>query len=56
MEQGNRKRGPVQGEAAVSLGELIHEHVRRAMETAVHEELGVTLGAAVYERRGDRRG
>jgi hypothetical protein len=28
----------------VSLGELIHQHVRIAIETAVHEELLVALG------------
>jgi transposase-like protein len=39
-----------------SLGELIHAWVRRAIETAVHEELAATLGAARYERTGKRRG
>src|SRR3984893_13058669 len=40
----------------VSLGELIHQHVRIAIETAVHEELLVALGATPYERSEARRG
>lgn len=40
----------------VSLGELIHQHVRLAIETAVHEELRATLGATPYERSETRRG
>lgn len=40
----------------VSLGELIHQHVRVAIETAVQEELLATLGAAPYERSGARCG
>lgn len=40
----------------VSLGELIHQHVRIAIETAVHEELLATLGATPYERSEARRG
>ena len=40
----------------VSLGELIHEQVRVAIETAVHEELLATLGATPYERSEVRRG
>src|SRR5262245_6776629 len=35
----------------VSLGELIHQHVRAAIETAVHEELRAALGTSRYERR-----
>src|SRR5258706_16177491 len=42
--------------APVSLSELIHQHVRVAIETAVHEELPAVLGAARYERREVRRG
>ena len=34
----------------VSLSELIHPHVRVAIETAVHEELRAALGATPYER------
>jgi transposase-like protein len=33
-----------------SLGELIHQHVRVAIETAVHEELHVTLGVSPWQR------
>ncbi len=40
----------------VSLGELIHEHVRAAIEAAVHEELHATLGVQRYERHAARRG
>jgi len=40
----------------VSLGELIHQHVRAAIEAAVQEELLVALGATPYERNGSRRG
>src|SRR5439155_10908608 len=40
----------------VSLSELIHQHVRVAIETAVHEELRAALGANSYERRDVRRG
>jgi transposase-like protein len=39
-----------------SLGELIHQHVRAAIETAVHEELRAVLGTNPYERRDVRRG
>ena len=40
----------------VSLGALIHQHVRIAIETAVHEELRAALGTRPYERSGVRRG
>ncbi len=40
----------------VSLGELIHQHVRIAIETAVHEELLAALEATPYERSETRRG
>jgi transposase-like protein len=40
----------------VSLGELIHQHVRVAIETAIHEELEVALGVSAYERHEARRG
>jgi putative transposase len=40
----------------VSLSELIHQHVRVAIETAVYEELRAALGATPYERSGVRRG
>jgi transposase-like protein len=41
---------------SVSLGELIHQHVRAAIETAVHEELRAALGTSPYERSEVRRG
>jgi len=39
-----------------ALGELIHAQVRVAIETAVHEELAIALGAGRYERHDARRG
>jgi transposase-like protein len=56
MDQGIRKPAGTHDGRPVSLGELIHERVRRAIETAVDEELAVALGAAVYERTETRRG
>jgi putative transposase len=44
------------GRDEVSLGELIHQAVRRTIEQAVEEELHATLGAAPYERRAERSG
>ena len=38
----------------VALGELIHAQVRVAIETAVHEELAIALGAGRYERHCER--
>ena len=40
----------------VSLSELIHQHVRVAIEAAVHGELLTALGAMPYERNGSRLG
>ena len=40
----------------VSLSELIHQHVRAAVEAAVHEELRAVLGTNPYEHRAVRRG
>src|SRR5436853_444076 len=40
----------------VSLSELIHQHVRAAIETAVREELRAVLGTNPYERRDGRPG
>src|SRR5712692_7239913 len=40
----------------VSLSELIHQHVRVAIETAVHEELWAALRTRPYERSEVRRG
>lgn len=51
-----RKSGRVHEHTPVALGELIHAQVRAAIETAVHEELAIALGAERYERQGTRRG
>lgn len=51
-----RKSGQVPEQRATALGELIHEQVRIAIETAVHEELAIALGAGRYERHRERRG
>src|SRR2546428_13177300 len=56
MGRSIRKRAGVPEVASVSLGELIHQHVRIAIETAVHEELRAALGARSYERSDERRG
>ena len=40
----------------VSLSELIHQHVRIALETAVQEELRSTLGTSPDERSEVRTG
>jgi len=39
-----------------SLSALIHQHVRLAIETAVHEELRAALGTNPYERSEVRQG
>jgi transposase-like protein len=44
------------GRDEVSLGELIHQAVRRTIECAVDEELRAALGAGPYERRAERAG
>jgi putative transposase len=51
-----RKPGGAHEIEPVSLGELIHQHVRIAIQTAVHEELLAALGATPYERSETRRG
>lgn len=56
MGQGIRKPAGAHEVKRVSLGELIHQHVPIAIETAVHEELLATLGATPYERSEARRG
>src|SRR2546427_12392963 len=56
MGKGIRKRAGAHEVTRVSLGELIHQHVRVAIETAVQEELRATLGATPYERSEVRRG
>jgi putative transposase len=44
------------GRDEVTLGELIHQAVRRTIEQAVEEELHAALGAGPYERRSERVG
>src|SRR5437762_14212259 len=44
------------GRDEVSLGELIHQAVRRTIEQTVEEELQAALGVGSYERRVERRG
>lgn len=56
MGKGIRKPAGAHEVKRVSLGELIHQHVRVAIETAVQEELLATLGATPYERSEIRRG
>jgi transposase-like protein len=56
MRKGIRKPAATPDIERVSLGELIHEHVRVAIESAVHEELHVALGVQAYERHEARRG
>jgi transposase-like protein len=43
-------------EEPFALSGLIHQYVRAAIETAVHEELRATLGTTRYERCHLRRG
>lgn len=51
-----KNAGAVHEQRPVALGELIHQYVRDAIESAVHEELAAALGAARYERNGARLG
>jgi hypothetical protein len=44
MGKGIKEEARAQELAPVSLSELIHQHVRAAIETAVHEELRAALG------------
>ncbi len=56
MGHGIRKGRQVRAPRPVLLGELIHEHLRRAIEIAVEEELTTAPPARPYERSGARRG
>ena len=56
MGKGIKEAARAQGREPVSLSELIHQHVRAAIETGVHEELRAALGTSPYERRDVRRG
>jgi putative transposase len=56
MEKHSRKPAELQATAPVSLGALIHEHLRRFIEQVAQVELATALGAAPWERRAERRG
>jgi putative transposase len=56
MDKGIKEAARAQELEPVPLSELIHQHVRAAIEAAVHEELLTALGATRYERNGSRRG
>ena len=56
MDKRIRKSAAAYELERISLGELIHQHVRLAIETAVHEELRAALGTNPYERTEVRRG
>ena len=56
MGKGIKEEARAQGLEPVSLSELIHQHVRAAIERAVHKELRAALGTSPYERRDVRRG
>jgi putative transposase len=56
VDKGTKKLRSAQPENEVSLGVLIHQHVRAAVEQAVQEELAAVLGVELYERSEARRG
>ena len=56
MGKGIKEEARAQELEPVSLSELIHQHVRAAIEMAVHEELRAALGTSPYERHDVRRG
>jgi putative transposase len=56
MDERIRKPAAAPERDGVSLGALIHQQVRLAIEMAVHEELRAALGAQPYERNDNRRG
>jgi len=56
MDKRIRKPAAAHELERISLGELIRQHVRLAIETAVHEELRAALGTNPYERTEVRRG
>lgn len=55
MGKAIKKLKPVH-EEKFCLAVLIHQHVRAAVEQAVHEELAEVLGVELYERSEARRG
>ncbi len=56
MGKGIRKPGASHASERIALGELIHQHVRLAIETAVHEELRAAPGARYTSGATGRRG
>jgi len=56
MEKGIRKPLQLHEVSPITLGELIHDRVRAAIEQAVEEELAAALGAQRYERTDERCG
>jgi transposase-like protein len=54
--EGYQEGGGLHEHAPIALGELIHAQLRVVIETAVHEELAIALGARRYERQVERRG
>jgi len=49
MDERIRKPAAAPDLEGISLAELIHQHVRLAIETAVRQELQAALGATAYE-------
>ncbi len=56
MDNAIRKFKVAQDQRPIALGDLIHQHVRAAVEQAVQEELAVVLGVGLYERSEARCG
>jgi transposase-like protein len=56
MDKRIRKPAAAHDAERTSLGQLIHQHVRLAIETAVHEELQAAFGTDRYHCREARRG
>ena len=56
MDKAIRKLKLAQDQGPIALGDLIHQHVRAAVEQAVQEELAVVLGVGLYERSEARHG
>src|SRR6266404_9968808 len=50
VENRIRKLKLAHEQGPMALGDLIHQHVRAAVEQAVHEELAAVLGVGLYER------
>jgi transposase-like protein len=56
MGNSTREGARAQGLEPISLSQLIHQHVRVAIETPLHEELRAALGTNPWERSHVRRG